>query len=48
MDIRPLLDELGVDPTIGAGGDLAVFSPIDGSLIGRLATSTRRHRRRCR
>ncbi len=39
MNIRPLLDELGVDPMLGVDGDLGVFSPIDGSVIGRLASS---------
>lgn len=37
MDIRPLLNKLGIEPA-GCAGDLAVCSPIDGGEIGRVRT----------
>ncbi|MBL8658797.1 MAG: aldehyde dehydrogenase family protein [Rhodospirillales bacterium] len=40
MDIRPLLDALGVDPTAGLAGALSVRSPIDGSELGRMAAAS--------
>lgn len=38
MDIRALLEELGVPSDIGRAGDLAVHSPIDGGELGRVQT----------
>ncbi|PAT43591.1 aldehyde dehydrogenase family protein [Vandammella animalimorsus] len=37
---RSLLQQLGVDPALHTGGNLAVHSPIDGSVIGQLHTQT--------
>jgi aldehyde dehydrogenase (NAD+) len=39
MDIRPLLNSLGVASSLGGGGDLSVRTPIDGSEVARLDTA---------
>ena len=40
MQIKELLDSLGIGDACARGGDLAVFSPVDGTEIARVATST--------
>ena len=39
-DVNQILTSLGLDPAILVGGDLEVYSPIDGSLIGSVQKDT--------
>ncbi|MGE0718471.1 MAG: aldehyde dehydrogenase family protein [Alphaproteobacteria bacterium] len=38
-EARTVLERLGVDPALLAGGDLAVRSPVDGAVMARVATA---------
>ena len=37
--IRRVLASLGIDPSVLEGGDLEASSPIDGAVIGSIATT---------